>query len=99
MNTSQQFDKVTEECRNIFVKKLRDYGTAWRILRTSSLTDQILIKAQRIRSFEMKGVQKIDEGIKGEFIGIVNYAIISLIQLELGFSDEVNMPENQTTDH
>jgi len=85
--TNQEFENVVKICKDIFVKKLNDYGSAWRVLRPSSLTDQILIKAKRIRSFEIKKVQKIDEDIKSEFIGIVNYAIIALIQLELGFSE------------
>ncbi len=89
--TEKQFDKVIKNCRNIFEKKLKDYGTAWRILRPSSLTDQILIKAQRIRSFEIKKIRKVEESSTSEFIGIVNYAIISLIQLELGFSDKIDM--------
>lgn len=86
--TNQQYDQVISICRNVFSKKMTDYGTAWRILRTTSLTDQIYIKAQRIRSIEEKGVTKVDEGIKPEFIGIINYCIMGLIQLELGTSDE-----------
>ncbi len=82
--TKQQFEKVIEECRNIFSLKLKDYGTAWRILRTTSLTDQIYIKANRIRSIEEMGKQKVDEGIVPEFIGIVNYSVMALIQLEIG---------------
>ncbi len=82
--TEQQFEGIIKICRGIFQTKMKDYGTAWRILRTSSLTDQIYIKAQRIRSIDDKGSQKIAEGIKPEFIGIVNYAVIALIQLELG---------------
>lgn len=85
--TNQQYDQVISLCRNIFSKKMTDYGTAWRILRPVSLTDQIYIKAQRIRSIEEKGISKVDEGIKPEFIGIVNYAIMGLIQLELGPSE------------
>ena len=87
-NTQEQFEKVMAECRTLFVKKLHDYGAAWRILRPSSLTDQIYIKANRIRSLEMKGVSLVGEGIRPEFIGIVNYAIIGLIQLEKGFSEK-----------
>jgi hypothetical protein len=91
-DTSKQFDFVTSYCKDIFVKKAHDYGTAWRILRPSSLTDQIMIKAMRIRSIETKGVQKVDEGIKPEFIGIVNYSVMALIQLELGCDTEnINM--------
>lgn len=85
--TEQQFDGVTSICRDIFTKKLKDYGAAWRILRPASVTDQIFIKANRIRSLETKGTSMIDEGIRPEFIGIINYAIIGLIQLELGFSE------------
>jgi hypothetical protein len=95
METQQQFEKVMEECRALFVKKLHDYGAAWRILRPSSLTDQIYIKANRIRSIETKGVSFIDEGIRPEFIGIVNYAIIGLIQLEKGYSEK---PDDMTMD-
>lgn len=75
------------ECRTLFSNKLHDYGAAWRIMRPTSITDQIFIKANRIRSIETKGVSLVDEGIRPEFIGIVNYAIIGLIQLELGFAD------------
>jgi hypothetical protein len=85
--TNQQYDKVISICRDIFLRKMTDYGTAWRILRPVSLTDQIYIKAQRIRSIEEKGVTKVDEGIRTEFIGIINYAIMGLIQLEFGPSD------------
>ena len=86
--TNQQYDQVILICRNIFSKKMTDYGTAWRILRPTSLTDQIYIKAQRIRSIEEKGVTKVGEGVKPEFIGIINYCIMGLIQLELGTSDQ-----------
>src|SRR5438045_6930503 len=81
-NTSKQFDSFISQCKDIFLKKMEDYGTAWRILRVSSITDQIFIKAQRIRSIEEKGVQKVEEGIDSEFRGIINYCIIALIQLE-----------------
>ncbi len=84
--TKQQFEKIIDKCRNVFSLKQKDYGTAWRILRTTSLTDQIYIKANRIRSIEEKGVQKVDEGVVPEFIGIVNYSVMALIQLELGAS-------------
>lgn len=86
-NTSEQFDQVGNICQEVFENKLKDYGCAWRILRPKSLTDQIFIKAKRIRSIETKGEQKIQENISSEYIGIVNYAIISLIQLELGEAD------------
>lgn len=85
--TEQQFDQVSAICRDIFTKKMKDYGSSWRILRQQSVTDQIFIKANRIRSIEIKGVSKVDEGIRSELIAIVNYGIIGLIQLELGFSD------------
>ena len=88
--TEDQFREVMAECRALFAKKLHDYGAAWRIMRPSSITDQIYIKANRIRSIETKGVALVDEGIRPEFIGIVNYAIIGLIQLELGFSENAD---------
>ncbi len=90
-DTSAQFDSAIRACKDIFLTKMKDYGTAWRILRPESLTDQIYIKANRIRSIQGKGIQKIHENEEVEFIGIVNYAIIALIQLELGESEEVNM--------
>jgi hypothetical protein len=86
-DTNKQFEQVIEMCREIFEKKMKDYGTAWRVLRTSSLTDQIFIKAQRIRSIETKKEMKVDEGSTSEFIGIINYAIMALIQLELGYKE------------
>lgn len=89
--TDLQFEHVIGVCREIFEKKMHDYGTAWRILRTSSMTDQIFIKAQRIRSLETKGVSKVDEGVRSEFIGIVNYASMALIQLELGVAENPEM--------
>lgn len=95
MNTSQQFDFVVEKCREVFLKKMKDYGTAWRILRTPSLTDQIYIKANRIRSIEEKGVQKVNEGIIPEFIGIVNYSVMALIQLELGTAAEPGLKSEE----
>ncbi|MFM2206666.1 MAG: hypothetical protein RL213_641 [Bacteroidota bacterium] len=82
--TTVSYDRQIARCKDIFLKKMKDYGTAWRILRVSSITDQIFIKAQRIRSIEEKGSQKVDEGVESEFIGIINYAVIALIQLELG---------------
>ncbi len=82
--TAQEYDIIIDTCRDIFLKKMHDYGTAWRILRTTSITDQIFIKANRIRSLEEKGVCKINEGVVPEFIGIINYSIMGLIQLELG---------------
>lgn len=89
--TSGQYDQVIGECRHVFLAKMKDYGSAWRVLRTSSLTDQIYIKANRIRSIDGKGTRKVNEGIKPEFIGIVNYSIIALIQIELG---DKELPED-----
>lgn len=81
--TIDQYNEAVEACRDIFLKKMKDYGSAWRILRVSSITDQIFIKAQRIRSIEDKGKQRVEEGVRSEYIGIVNYAVIALIQLVL----------------
>jgi len=86
--TSRQFDSSAAECKDIFMTKMKDYGTAWRILRATSLTDQIYIKASRIRSIEELGASKVDEGVKPEFIGIINYSIMALIQLELGVAEK-----------
>ena len=90
--TKKQYFEVVESCRGLFVKKMNDYGTAWRILRPASLTDQIFIKAQRVRSIEDKGEQRVSDGIVSEFIGIVNYAVMALIQLELNNYDDLNLP-------
>lgn len=90
--TAKQYDTATDTCKDIFIKKMKDYGTAWRILRTSSITDQIFIKAQRIRNIEDKGTQKISEDIRSEYIGIVNYSVIGLIQLGLKNDDRMELP-------
>lgn len=95
MDTREQFEQIMKECRALFSKKLHDYGAAWRIMRPTSLTDQIYIKANRIRSLETKGNALVDEGIRPEFIGIVNYAIIALIQLEKGFSDTCDIDASE----
>ena len=87
IETKIAYQKIIEGCRDVFRKKTSDYGTAWRILRPSSLTDQIFIKAKRIRTIEEKGSYTVDEGVESEYIGIVNYCFISLIQLSLGISD------------
>lgn len=84
MNTSEEFRTVLQRCRDLFAKKLHDYGPAWRILRPESVTDQLYIKANRIRSLEMKGVAMVEEGIVPEFVAIVNYGLVGQIQLELG---------------
>lgn len=94
-NTKQQFEHVMTVCRDLFAKKLHDYGAAWRIMRPSSVTDQLFIKANRIRSIEVKGVTLVDEGIRPELIGIVNYGIIGLIQLELGYAETDDMDEKR----
>jgi len=90
-NTSQEYDKVISVCQDLFEKKMTDYGSAWRILRLPSLTDQIFIKAQRIRSLQENEVRKVDEDETGEFIGIINYCIMALIQLELGVADQPDL--------
>jgi hypothetical protein len=95
IDTKQQFETVITTCRDLFTNKLKDYGASWRIMRPESVTDQIFIKANRIRSIETKGFSKIDEGIKPEFIAIVNYGIIGLIQLRKGFADSMDMSEEQ----
>ena len=92
-NTSQQYDEIIRQCLDLFSKKAMDYGTAWRILRTPSLTDQIYIKANRIRSIQEKGEAKIAEGIIPEFIGIVNYSVMALIQLEMGVAENAEQLE------
>lgn len=98
MDTVQQFDAAITLCRKVFHDKLRDYGASWRLMRPSSITDQILIKANRIRSLEIKGVSMVGEGILPEFVAIVNYGIIGLIQLQKGFSDTKDMePEEAET--
>lgn len=89
--TSEQYDGIITTCRDLFSKKMKDYGSAWRILRLPSLTDQIYIKAQRIRSLQENEVRKVDEGEKSEFIGIINYAIMALIQLEKGVAQEPDL--------
>ena len=90
-NTEEQFKNVMKECRELFNKKLHDYGASWRLLRPESLTDQLLVKAKRIRSLEIKKKSLVGEGIRPEFIGLINYGIIGLIQLEHGFVDAVDM--------
>src|SRR5574344_1986794 len=84
MNTIEEYNDIINTCRTIFQKKMHDYGTAWRILRLPSITDQIYIKAQRIRSIQEKGEMYVNEGVENEFIGIVNYCTMALIQLNEG---------------
>ena len=94
-NTEKEFNDAIAECKEVFVKKLKDYGASWRILRPTAVTDQILIKANRIRTLETKKEAMVDEGILPEFKGIVNYGIIGLIQLELGMSDTVDISNEE----
>lgn len=93
--TKEQYDHVIGLCREVFLKKMKDYGTAWRILRPSSMTDQIFIKAQRIRNLEETGISKIEDDARTEFIGIINYCAMALIQLDLGTMDE-ELPHEMT---
>jgi hypothetical protein len=94
-NTNKQYDKIITSCKEIFLKKAKDYGTAWRVLRTISIVDQIFIKAQRVRTIQQKGEQKVSDGIAAEFKGIINYAVIGLIQLELpeDAPEEINIDD------
>ena len=96
--TIEEFNHAIAECKEVFATKMKDYGTAWRILRTPSLTDQIYIKANRIRSIEQKGTQKISEGIKPEFIGIVNYSVMALIQQEMGAEGDLELTEEEANE-
>jgi hypothetical protein len=90
--TLQEYNQVIKVCKDIFIKKTQDYGTAWRILRLPSITDQIFIKAQRIRSIQEKGVQRVAEDISSEFVGIINYCVIALMQLHLTAQEEQDIP-------
>ena len=90
-NTSQEYDNIINICSTLYNNKMKDYGCAWRILRLPSLTDQIFIKAQRIRSLQENEVRKIDEDKSGEFIGIINYSVMALIQLELGVATQPDL--------
>ena len=96
-NTSSQYDAVIKKCRDLFLKKMQDYGCAWRILRLPSLTDQIFIKAQRIRSIQENEVRKVDEGEETEFIGIINYSVMALIQLEKGVVEQPDLSVEEVT--
>ncbi len=96
-NTSQEFDKVIAFCRQLYINKMKDYGSAWRILRLPSLTDQIFIKAQRIRSLQENETRKIDEDETAEFVGIINYSIMALIQLERGIAEQPDLNVDEAT--
>ncbi|TDQ29131.1 DUF1599 domain-containing protein [Zeaxanthinibacter enoshimensis] len=97
--TSEQYDAVIHTCRELFKKKMKDYGSAWRILRLPSLTDQVFIKAQRIRGLQQNAVRKIDEDERSEFIGIINYSVMALIQLELGIAEQPDLDEEEALSH
>ncbi len=96
--TSQQFSHVIKKSRSIFEKKLQDYGPAWRLLRPESITDQLYIKANRIRTIEVLGEAKVNERVEDEFFGLINYSIIGLIQNELGFADEIDITIDKALD-
>jgi len=96
-NTSQQYDAVVSLCRQLFINKMKDYGSAWRILRLPSLTDQIFIKAQRIRSLQENDEQKVDEGQESEFIGIINYCLMALVQIEKGIATQPDLNADEAT--
>ena len=95
LNTSKQYDSIISKCTEIFKNKTLDYGTAWRILRSSSLTDQIFIKANRIRTIQETGSSKVNEGVESEFIGIINYCIMALIQLDMKEDDRMEIPSDE----
>ena len=97
-NTSKQYDTIIETCSTLFKNKMTDYGSAWRILRLPSLTDQIFIKAQRIRQLQENEVRKVDEGEVSEFIGIINYSVMSLIQLEKGIAEQPDLDTEEAVE-
>lgn len=96
-STNKQYDAVIAQCREMFISKMGDYGPNWRILRPQTLTDQILIKAKRIRTIEINGSSMVGEEIWPEYVGIINYGIMELIQLDKGYSEEVDMTCDQVT--
>ncbi|MDA0326638.1 MAG: DUF1599 domain-containing protein [Bacteroidetes bacterium] len=95
-NTSKEYDAIVSSCRDLFSKKMKDYGCAWRILRLPSLTDQIFIKAQRIRGLQQNKTQRVDEGASSEFIGIINYCVMALIQIERGVVEQPDLSFEET---
>jgi hypothetical protein len=97
-STQAHYQQITNTCKDLFINKMKDYGAAWRILRLPSLTDQIFIKAQRIRSIQDLEEQKIEEGQVSEFIGIINYSLMALIQLELGVADQPDLNPQKATE-
>ncbi|MFP2996583.1 DUF1599 domain-containing protein [Spongiivirga sp. MCCC 1A20706] len=96
--TAEQYDAIIKKCRDLFINKMKDYGSAWRILRLPSLTDQIFIKAQRIRSLQENETQKVAEGEVSEFIGIINYSVMALVQIELGIAEQPDLNLEKATD-
>ena len=98
MDTKEQFEAVIAVCKDIYSKKLQDYGAAWRIMRPASITDQIFIKANRIHTLEVKGEAKVNDGIRPELIGIVNYGIMGMIQLEKGYSESSDLTPQEAID-
>ena len=96
--TSKQYDEVIQNCRSLYINKLKDYGSAWRILRLPSLTDQIFIKAQRIRQLQQNSTRKVDEGEVSEFIGIINYSVMALIQLEKGVVEQPDLATEEAVE-
>lgn len=96
-NTSLEYDQVIQACKDLFIKKTKDYGTAWRILRLPSITDQIFIKAQRVRTLEEKKISKVDEGIIPEYVGIINYCIIAMIQLDLKETEDLELEASRVS--
>jgi predicted restriction endonuclease len=95
-NTSKEYDAIVSSCRDLFSKKMKDYGCAWRILRLPSLTDQIFIKAQRIRGLQQNKTQRVDEGASSEFIGIINYCVMALIQIDRGVVEQPDLSLDET---
>ena len=98
-STPQEYNEIRQRCRDLFEKKMQDYGAAWRILRLPSLTDQIFIKAQRIRGLQERKSQRIAEGQESEFIGVINYALMVLVQLEKGVADQPDLSPKEALDH
>ncbi len=96
-DTSKQYDAVISTCRSLFINKMKDYGSAWRILRLPSLTDQIFIKAQRIRGLQQNDVRKVNEGEESEFIGVINYCIMALVQLDKGVVEQPDLETEEAT--
>ncbi len=97
--TLRQYDSIIANCKDIFSKKMKDYGTAWRVLRPSSITDQLYIKAKRISTIEDAGESKVDEGVVSEYIAIVNYCVMGLVQLELGPSDSDELTDTEVLNY